>query len=272
MPAAVVAACILLFIPVGCGGGTKGPSVILAAERSLADCGILQAWETDFEKRSGVDLEIVAVPSMQAVQMARHGECDAVLVDVPREEEYMVRNGFLEERREVMRDRFLLVGPPHDPAGVRGMQDVREALEKVAESGGTVVVRDDGSGASVALQMLITTSAAEEGDWLVWSEGDAYAAMEETRRVDGYTLVDESSFLLFGGNFSLEVMVMGDPELVNPYHFLRVSGRVYPDTNLEGAGRLEEYLLSGNARAFFSMGAWEEPSPEEEKNLEEGGS
>lgn len=276
LPVVILAALVVIaLLPAawGCGGG-KGPPVVLAASSGLEETGILQAWVEDFQSRSGWEVEVTAVPDIQALQAARYGECDLVITHLPSQEEQLERYGYLEGRQEVMHDDYILVGPPGDPAGAGEAGNTPDAFLKIAEAGQPFIFRVDGSGTSYQTQSIWTATGLEDfGDWLMESEEGMKETLRRASLEGAYTLSDRSSYLQISGGLDLEIIFEERETLDNPYHVMVVSGAVYPDTNSAGALELVDYLLSGEAAKFFDLGAWEPPSGEggNGQNEAEGG-
>lgn len=262
---ALITALVLFVLPMamlGCGGGS---TVILAATNDLEGSGILQAWVEDFQSRSGNQVELVIVPDEEALAMARHGECDLILTHITSEQDNLERQGFIQNGQEVMRDDFVLVGPSDDPAVVREAENISDALKRVAESGQTFILRIDGSGNAYRQNLLWSYSGVgEAGEWLLPTEAGAEESLRETSLEGAYTLPDRSSFERIAAGLDLEVLFEGDDTMANPYYAAAVSTITYPDSNLEGALEFIDYLLSPDARSFFSLGAWQDPAPVEE--------
>lgn len=255
-------------IAAGCGG-EGSPPLKVAASKTLEETGILAAWVEDFEKRGDIRLEVAAVPSRHALEMARYGECDLLITDIPREEENLVGSGYVDARREIMRDDYVLVGPAADPAGAGQAETIIDAVKRIAESGQPFVLRDDGSGAAYTAQLIWSISGVEDYEgWLVLTDSGAREALREASLEDAYTLVDRSTWQQNSDELSMGILFEGDDMLINPYHVMVVSALVYPDTDLEAAKRFEDYLLSAEAARLFDLGAW--TSPPATKEAEEG--
>jgi tungstate transport system substrate-binding protein len=257
---AVVALLILLpLTPLGCGGDDT--PLVLAATNDLEGSGILLAWTDGYQSKTGTQVELVVVPDEQALDMARHGECDLILTHIPEEEKRLERSGYLETGQEIMRDDYVLVGPPADPAGIREIDKVTDALKKIAETQQIFILRIDGSGTAYMQNLLWSISGVSEaGEWLLPTEAGADESLRQASQEGAYTLCGRSSFERLAGELYLEILLEGDEALVDPYYAAAVSTLTYPDTNLAGAQEFIDYLLSPDAQSFFSLGAWETPS------------
>lgn len=244
----------------GCGGGGGKPALVLAASVDLRETGVLQAWVDDFGARSGREVELVIAPDSEVFAMCTHGECDLAITHVADEEERLARSNYVEEPKEFMRGDYVVVGPPEDPAGVRGKEKASEAFKAIADAGAAFVLRSDGSGNSYfASELWILSGVGEIGPWL---ETVAEGMGEALRRASGegaYTLSDRGSFQALAGELDLEILLEGDEGLADPYRVMVVSSLPYPDTDTQGARELVGYLLSAEARRFFDRGAWKPP-------------
>ncbi|MDY6795710.1 MAG: hypothetical protein SWK76_10605 [Actinomycetota bacterium] len=252
----------------GCGGGGgSAPPLVLAASSVLEETGILEAWVEDYHVRSGRDVETVMAPDIEVMAMAEHGECDLLITHYPNWELSLESSGYVEGRQEFMHDDYVLVGPPDDPAGVAGAPSAPEAFARIADSGQPFVQRVDGSGtAGKEEELWGAAGEIEYGDWLLLSEAGMTEALRQAEWEGAYTLSDRSTFQQHSEGLSLRILFEGGDILENPYHVMVVSGLAYPDTDLEGAQDLIEYLMSDAAREFFSLGAWE---PRKTLELEE---
>ena len=150
---AALAACALAVPASAADPGTK--TVILATTTSTQDSGLLDALVPAFEKETGYVVKTIAVGTGQALAMGRRGEADVLLVHAPAEEQKLVEDGFSASRRLVMHNDFVVVGPPADPARIKGSASSREAFRKIAEAGALFLSRGDNSG----------THTKEKGLW-----------------------------------------------------------------------------------------------------------
>ncbi len=243
----------------GCGKG-GAPPLVLAATSDLEGFGVLEAWVEDFRARTGRRVELLVVPDAGGLEMAVHGECDLLLLHVPEEEERLERNGYLEFRLEVMRDSYLLVGPPDDPAGVREAKTPEEALEKIKASGRVFLARSDTSGTAARTAFLLGIAGRSEApEWVRRVDGNMGEVLARASREGAYTLTDSSTFLALARDLELEPLCGTDGELPNPYHVMAVAAMVYPDTDVEGARRFADYLLSEEAWKHMEKGDWQPP-------------
>jgi tungstate transport system substrate-binding protein len=223
-------------------------TVLLATTTSTQDSGLLDFLLPLFEKESGYAVKTISVGSGQAMAMGRRGEADVLLVHSPADELKLVEEGFGVNRRLVMHNDFVLVGPASDPAGIRGSKSSAEAVKAIALARALFVSRGDGSG----------THAKEKGIWKAADlspEGQKWyqqtgLGMGETLNVasekGGYTLADRGTLLARGKSrpLALEILVQGEPLLLNVYHVIQVNPGHWPKVNAAGAKALADFIVS----------------------------
>jgi tungstate transport system substrate-binding protein len=245
----------------GCGGSGNKLPLVLAATSDLEETGILQEWVRDFKSRYGLDVELITATDSEIFQMAKHGECDMLITHVPEIEEQLESSNYVEGRQEIMHDRYVIVGPPNDPAGIKGSQASSEAMRKIVEAQTPFLLRTDGSGTSLAGGSLLSKAGVQDfGAWLLKSEAGMGETLRRASQQGAYTLSDLSTFQNLSGELNLEILQEGGEDMNNPYHFMVVSSLAYPDTNLRDAQKFSDYLMSENAWKYFSLGAWEPPA------------
>jgi len=247
----------------GCGG-KGGGTLVFAATRDLDGFGVLEEWVEDFERRSACDVELVTAVDRDLVAMARHGECDVVLSHLSEETGMLERYGYVEDRQEVMRDTYLLVGPADDPARAGEAGSFPEAFTRIAEAKRPFVMRVDGSGAALVADSLWEATGVEDfAGWMRTEKGSMRETLQRASREGAYTFCDRSTYESMREELMLEVVYEGGEPLVNSYFVMMVSTLPYPDTNAAGAREFIGYLLSEKARERLVLGSWAVP-PEEQ--------
>ena len=220
----ILAAICALAVPAPTSHAQSQGSLILATTTSTQDSGLLDVLVPRFEKEKGIAVKVIAVGSGAALRMAARGDADAVLVHAPAAERPYVDSGDLIDGRPVMHNDFVLVGPPEDPAGVRGSTSIAAAMRAIA-SRGIFVSRGDDSG----------THAQELGLWAAAGiDPRAVRRREETgqgmaatlwvadqRRA--YALTDRGTFLSLWQRLGLLIVFQGDATLHNVYHVYAVN-------------------------------------------------
>ena len=225
------------------------PTLRLATTTSTENSGLLRVIIPKFEAASGLRVHVISVGTGKAMKLGENGDVDVVLVHSRPDEDRFVAAGFGVERRDVMYNDFVLVGPPADPAKVRGLKDVAEAFRRIRDSRATFVSRGDDSG----------TDKMEKSYWrLVGArpEGRQYLSagqgMGEVLTMAGnqraYTLTDRATYGAYRTRIGLDVMVEGDPRMFNPYGVIAVNPARYRDVNFAGAMRFIEWLTGAEGR------------------------
>lgn len=194
--------------------------IVLATTTSAVDSGLLGTLLPPFRQRLGIEVELLAVGSGRALQLAAAGRADAVLAHAPAAEEHALRAGHVVGRFPMMTNRFVLVGPPDDPAGVRGVSDSREALRRIAASSASFLSRADGSGTHECERMLLTAAGLRAGRWhrrYVAGMGDLLA---QASRSLAYALADQGTFAALADRLDLAILFEIDDALRNVYSIL----------------------------------------------------
>jgi tungstate transport system substrate-binding protein len=218
--------------------------VILATTTSVRDAGLLDTLLPPFERSSGYRVKVVAVGSGQAMELGRRGEADLLILHDPAGEARFVAAGFGIDRRPLMHNEFVLVGPAGDPAAVRGL-DVLTAFQRIAAAGAPFVSRGDRSGTHVK-ELALWDSAGSTPDGRRYRESGQGmgATLVIASEFAAYTLTDVATLLAHRLPPDLEILVQGDSVLGNPYHVIRANPARFPRVNAAGAAALAAYLLS----------------------------
>ena len=220
-------------------------SITMASTTSTEQSGLFGHLLPAFKKASGVDIKVVAVGTGQAIDMARRGDADVLLVHDQAAEEKFVVEGGSAKRFAVMFNDFVLVGPKADPAAVRG-KDIVEALRKIAATGAPFISRGDKSG----------THAAESRYWtlasVTHSKGGGYKecgcgmgpALNIASSTSAYALADRGTWLNFKNRADLAVLVEGDTRLYNQYGVMVVNPAKHPHLKAADAQKFVDWVTS----------------------------
>jgi len=229
-----------------------GGELILATTTSTRDSGLLDVLLPMFEEQTGVTVKMVAVGSGAALQMGEEGNADVLLVHAPKSELALMEKGFGKERLLVMHNDFILVGPSSDPAGIRGMTSATDAFQQIALAQSTFVSRGDDSGTNKSeLAFWKKLEITPEGAWYE-STG---SGMGDTLRVAsekiGYTYTDRATYLALKDTLQLEVLVEGDPSLLNVYHVITVNPDTWPKVNYNAAVAFANFMVAPETQAVI---------------------
>src|SRR5436309_14948271 len=211
--------------------------VLLATPTSTRDAGLLDSLIPVFERTNGYRVKVIAVGSGQALAMGRRGDADVVLSHAPEAERALVDSGYFVSRRLVMHNDFLFVGPPGDPAGLRGMTDPVAALQRIAQREASFVSRGDQSGTHQMEQKLWRVAGIRPpgaGGWYTESGHGMGETLQMTDQKRAYTITDRATYLAWRDKLQLVPVVEGDPRLYNVYHVLELNPKNAPRINLPG--------------------------------------
>ena len=241
----ILSAILLIFILVSCSP-SPAKSLLLVSTTSTQDSGLLDALLPIFEEQTGYTVQLVATGSGQALEMGREGNADVILLHSPAAEEKFMQEGFGIDRRLVMRNDFVLVGPPHDPAALRTAPTLDSAFEKIFSSAVTFVSRGDDSGTHIKeLQVWQNAGLDPAGQpWYIETGQGQGFTLSIASEKEGYALTDRGTFLAYKPNVNLDILYEGDPFLLNIYHVLTVNPEKFSKVNLEGAKAFADFITS----------------------------
>ncbi len=235
------------------GEGRIGGSMILATTTSTQDSGLLDVLVPEFKKRTGVDAKVIAVGTGAALEMAAKGDADAVLAHAPTSEKKYVESGDLTGGRLVMHNDFVIVGPPSDPAKVKGLKDLDSALSAIAATG-PFVSRGDESGTH--MKELTLWKAAGVDLTSIRQREETGQGMGATLNIASerraYTLTDRATYLALKANLDLEVLIEGSKPLLNVYHVYLVNPAKHKGVKEAQARAFVDFLVSAEAQAIIA--------------------
>ncbi len=244
--------CVLLGLVAAVPVAAQRATVILATTTSTQDSGLLDALVPLFEKKTGYTVKTIAVGTGQALALGDRGEADVVLVHAPKLELDYLAKGNLINRRLVMHNDFVLVGPRGDPAGIKGTNKAAEALKKIAERQSRFVSRGDHSGTHNTERFLWKTAGiAPTGSWYIESGQGMGATLTIASEKGAYTLTDRATYLAFKKRIQLAILLEGDAPLLNIYHLMEVNPARYLKVNAAGGKAFADFMVSPEARAVI---------------------
>lgn len=222
------------------------PSLILSTTTSTQDSGLLDDLIPIFEKQTGYQVKIVAVGSGQALKMGEDGNADVLLVHSPTaEKDYMAKAAGV-DRRLIMHNDFIVVGPADDPAGIKSAATSVDAFKLLAAKNGAFYSRGDNSGTNAA-ELAIWKNAGIDPK-TVTNRVETGQGMGPTLKIasekKAYTLTDRATYLAQKANLQLTILFEKDPALLNVYHVITVNPEKYPKVNAAGAKAFADFLVS----------------------------
>ena len=221
-------------------------TIILATTTSTQDSGLLDVLLPIFEKETGYFVKTIAVGSGQAMAMGQKGEADVLLVHSPEAEKKFMAEGYGMNRRLVMHNDFIVVGPPGDPAKIKKIKSSVESFKKIASAKALFLSRGDNSGTH-AKEKAIWKAAGinpEEGKWYQQTGLGMGQTLSVAAEKKGYTLADRGTYLALKKNLGLDILVEGDTILLNIYHVIEVNPAKWPKVNNAGAKTFAGFMVS----------------------------
>jgi len=222
--------------------------ITLASTTSTDQSGLFAHLLPLFTARTGIAVRVLALGTGQALRVAANGDADVVLVhDRPAEDKF-VADGFGIDRRDVMYNDFVLVGPAADPAGVRGLSDAAEAFRHLAAARATFISRGDNSGTHAMETRLWRIAALDpagtRAPWYLSAGQGMGPTLTMAAARDAYTLADRGTWLSFRDHGDLCVVLEGDPRLFNPYGVILVNPARHPHVKADLARSFSDWLVS----------------------------
>ena len=244
---------VMLVILAACApAAPANKDIILATTTSTQDSGLLDEMVPVFQEDTGYLVKTVAVGTGEALEMGRQGNADVLLVHAPASEMELMAEEYGIERELIMHNDFVIVGPPDDPAGIKGTATAVEAFQKIAAAQAPFISRGDDSGThKMELSLLKKAGITPEGDWYQESGQGMGATLKITSEKNGYTLTDRATYLANKDTLGSEILVEGDAGLLNVYHVIVVNPEKYPKVNVEGARAFAAFLTSNEGQAMI---------------------
>jgi tungstate transport system substrate-binding protein len=225
-------------------GAHAGQRLRLSTTTSTEDSGLLKVLLPPFEKRYDCKVDVVAVGTGQALKLGEAGDVDAVLVHARKLEEKFVADGFGIDRRDVMYNDFVLIGPANDPAGVATSRSAAGAMKRLADSQALFISRADKSGTHTREQELWQKAGVvPKGSWYVEAgQGMGQVITMATER-RAYSLADRGTYAAFRGKKTdLAIFFQGGKEMLNPYGIMAVNPAKHSHVKYDLARKLVEFV------------------------------
>ena len=245
---------LLLCLTLLGGASLADESIILASTTSTEQSGLFGYILPRFEAKTGIKVKVVALGTGQALDTGRRGDADVVLVhDRPAEDKF-VAEGWGIERRDVMYNDFIVVGPKADPAKVKEKKDAVEAFRRIAAGSTPFISRSDKSGTHSAELRFWKEAGIDPKAWSGYKEAGAGMGptLNMTAAVGAYTLADRGTWLSFKNRQDLEIVLAGDKRLFNPYGVMLVNPEKYPHVKKEAGMKFIDWITSREGQAVIA--------------------
>jgi tungstate transport system substrate-binding protein len=225
-------------------------TIRLSTTTSTENSGLLKVLLPAFEARTGTKVNVISVGTGKALELGKNGDVDVTLVHARQLEDKFVAEGWGVDRRDVMYNDFIVVGPSSDPAKIKGEKDVIAAFQKIAASGNKFISRGDNSG----------TDVMEKGYWKeagTKPQGANYVSaglgmgevLNMAAEMNAYTLTDRATYGAYKAKTGLAILVEGDKRMFNPYGIIAVNPAKHKGVNYKGAKQLIDWITSPEGQA-----------------------
>lgn len=248
----------LLFSLIGCTSketteAPKNTTLILSTTTSTQDSGLLDYILPDFTNKTGIQVKTISVGTGKAIQMGVDGEADVLLVHSKSDEENFVAQGHGLKRYPVMYNDFVIVGPKEDPANLKSTNnDILKGFSQIVESESSFLSRGDDSGThKKELAIWKSLGITPKGSFYIEAGKGMGELLTMADEVQGYTLTDRATYLSMMDNLDLEILIEGDPNLINEYGVIPVNPDKNDKINNEGAMEFVNWITSEETQALI---------------------
>ena len=235
----------LLVASDGHAGERASRNVILSTTTSTQDSGLLDALVPLFEKQSGYTMKTISVGTGQSLELAAKGDTDVALVHAPSLEKKYVADGKLQNRRLVMYNDFVVIGPKEDPAKIAKLKSAGAALRAIERAKAPFVSRGDNSGTHNLEKSLWKAAGIQpSGSWYIESGQGMGATLGIAQERNAYTVTDRGTYLALQRRVTLPILLEGDRVLMNLYSVLEVNSANSPRVNAAGGKAFADFMMS----------------------------
>lgn len=223
----------------------QNKDLILATTTSTVDSGLLDVLVPKFEKETGYRVKTISVGTGQALAMGEKGEADVLLTHAPAAEKKLVDSGAVIDYTLVMHNDFVIVGPPGDPAGIRG-KGSSEAFKAIKDSGAIFISRGDDSGTHKKELSIWKGAGITPGEMKGYQESGQGmgSTVQMASEKQGYTLTDRATFLALKDKLNLQILSEGDKGLLNIYHVMLVNPAKFNKVNEKGGKAFVQFMVA----------------------------
>ncbi len=252
---ALIACAASLLLWNGCAEATER-SITVASTTSTENSGLFKYLLPLFQKKTGINVRVVAVGTGQAIKLAENGDADVLFVHHRASEEKFVTQGYGVKRFDVMYNDFVIVGPKQDPAKIKGKKDAATVLNKIAKSKTQFVSRGDNSGTHKKELELWRASKTDpksgSGQWYLEAGAGMGAVLNMAAARNAYTLTDRGTWLSFNNKRDLKILIEGDKRLFNPYGIILVNPKRFKHIKANHGQAFIDWLISPEGQAAIA--------------------
>ena len=234
------------------GGETPSRNVILSTTTSTEDSGLLDVLVPLFEKQSGYSVKTISVGTGQSLALAAKGDADVALVHAPALEKKYVAAGKLQNRRLVMYNDFVIIGPKSDPAKIASLKSAVAALKAIENAKAPFVSRGDNSGThNLETSLWKAGGIQPKGSWYIDAGQGMGATLGIAQERSAYTITDRGTYLALQRRVTLPILIAGDRTLLNVYSILEVNPANGPRVNAAGGKAFADFMVSPQAQSLI---------------------
>ena len=234
-------------------GACAARDIRMSTTTSTENSGLLKHLLPAFEAKCGCKVRVVAVGTGKALELGKNGDVDVVLVHARPAEDKFVAAGYGVNRRDVMYNDFILVGPQSDPLQLRGSKDVIEAFKKLGEGKAKFISRGDNSGTDQMEKNYWKLAGVDpKGAWFISAGLGMGEVLTMASELQGYTLSDRATYNAYRARTGLNILVQGDTKMFNPYGVIAVNPKNYPDVNHQGAMEFINWITSDEGQKMIA--------------------
>ncbi|MSP11898.1 MAG: tungsten ABC transporter substrate-binding protein [Chloroflexi bacterium] len=230
------------------------PEIIVATTTSTQDSGLLDVLAPLFEKQTGYKVKTIAVGTGQALSMGEKGEADVLLVHAPDSEKTFMQGNNGTRRRLVMHNDFIILGPAADPAKIKDVKEAAKAMTQIASSKATFASRGDNSGTNqleLKLWKMINITPKGQSWYLETGQGMG-ATLNVASEKNSYTISDRATYLANKAHLASQLLVEGDPLLLNIYHVIEVNPAKSTKINAVGGTAFADFMVAPETQKVIS--------------------
>ena len=217
----------------------------MSTTTSTENSGLLTYLLPMFESKTKSKVQVIAVGTGKALELAKNGDVDVTLVHARSSEDKFIADGHGVNRQDVMYNDFIIVGPQNDPARIKGSKDVLVAMKKIADSKAKFISRGDNSGTDQMERTYWKQLGTQPQDGAYVSAGLGMGeVLNMAAELGAYTLTDRATYSAYKAKTGLAIAVEGDRRMFNPYGIIAVNPSKYPQANYQGATQLINWITS----------------------------
>jgi len=229
--------------------------IIIQSTTSLKNSGFLNVIEKEFEKKFQIDIRFVAVGTGQAIVNAKNGDGDILMVHSEDDEINFIAEGYGLERYKIMYNDFIIIGPTHDPIGLRGAHNIIEVMQKLKSGGALFLSRGDNSGTykkELSLWKLAEVKITNNDKWYLKNGLGMGITINMASEMEAYTITDRGTWLSFNNKHYLDILFEKDETLYNPYGIIILNPKRFPHVEYENSMTFVNWLLSNDGKSIIN--------------------